>query len=82
MGRQCGSGESIKEHDVVTLWGPAEVLQRQPAELLRIQRGRDFIVGKQDVLAAERQAMFEPGKIENCLGAILTDAASDNPPAC
>ena len=36
-------------------------------------------MGKRDVLSAERQAMFEPGKIENCLGTVLADAASDNP---
>jgi hypothetical protein len=65
-GEGCGR-EPVEQHHVVARDGAAEMLQRERAEPLAVQGGRELVIGQRELLARERQGALEPGEVENAL---------------
>jgi len=76
MRRKRRSGHAVEHRDIVPVGRPAEMLQRQCLQPLEIERRRNLVIGKAQLLAAYRQRMLEPGKYEYGIWAALADQGS------
>ena len=55
------------------------MLQCERLQPLEIERRRDLVIGKGQLIAAHRQGMFEPGKDEDGVRPALTDQGPGPP---